>query len=70
MAKAMRMAMKKAPPPKPAPCNIETTDVWETTIPIVIINNEVRPNTFFSPFCTLAFSFMNFIIVVKAVNGL
>ena len=55
----MRIAMKKVPPPKPAPCNIETTDVWETTIPMVIMNNEVRPNTFFNPFVKPVFLFTN-----------
>ena len=37
---------------------------------MVIMNNEVKPNTFFSPFVTAGFSFINFVyttifIVVK-----
>ena len=56
MMNPTRMAMKKVPPPNPAPCNIETTDDCDTTIPMVIMNNGIKPNTFFSPMLDSTFS--------------
>ena len=50
------MAIKKLPPPKPAPCNMLTTDPCETTSPMVIMYKDRKPNTFLSPFVMGLFS--------------
>jgi len=56
---ARNMAIKKLPPPIPAPCNIDTIDACDTTSPMVIINKAGRPRTFLRPLVTGCFSIMN-----------
>ena len=42
----MMMAIKKAPPPEPAPFKSETKLVWAVTQPIPTANNDQNPRTF------------------------